>query len=118
MCEWQGGKLNQGLPQAQHIEEVIAESDGYVRYVNLEKMGLACVHLGAGRAFQNDVLDLSAGVEVFREQNAPVKKGQTLFKVHHSDHGRFRQALPVLNECFTIASAPVERASLVLKEIT
>jgi pyrimidine-nucleoside phosphorylase len=118
MCEWQGGKLNQGLPQAQYTEEVTAESDGYVRYVNLEKMGLACVHLGAGRAFQNDVLDFSAGIEVFREQNSPVKKGQTIFKVYHSDYGRFKQALPVLNECFTIAGAPIERTPLVLKEIT
>jgi pyrimidine-nucleoside phosphorylase len=118
MCEWQGGKLNQGLPQAQYTEEVTAENDGYSHYVNLEKMGLACVHLGAGRAFQNDALDYSAGIEVFREQNSTVEKGQTIFKVHHSDYGRFRQALPVLNECFTITNAPIERTPLFLKEIT
>ncbi len=118
ICEWQGGKIGGGLPKAKFIEEVAAESDGFFTFTNLEKIGVACVHLGAGRAFQNDVLDYSAGVEVFCEQNREVKKGMTLFRVHHSDPGRFKQALSVLNESFTISGVPVKRSPLIIKVLT
>lgn len=116
MCELQGGKLS--LPVAQSIEAVTAESDGFFQYTNLEKMGVACVHLGAGRAFQNDVLDYSAGIEVFCEQGQSVKKGDTIFKVHHSDPSRFKQALQALKESYIISNQKVARQPLVIKEIT
>lgn len=116
MCELQGGKLT--LPQAASVETVTAEADGFFVYTNLEKMGVACVHLGAGRAFQNDVLDYAAGIEVFCEQSQPVKKGDPIFKVYHSDPSRYKQSLQVLKESFTISNQKVVRQPLVIKEIT
>lgn len=116
MCGLQGGKLN--LPLADTVETITADADGYFHYTNLEKMGVACVHLGAGRAFQNDVLDYSSGIEVFCEQSQPVKEGDTIFKVYHSDPGRYKHALLALKESFTISNQRVARQPLVIKEIT
>jgi pyrimidine-nucleoside phosphorylase len=118
MCQWQGGDLNTGLPRAKFQEDIRAESEGYFSFANLEKMGLACVHLGAGRAFQNDQLDLSAGVEIFCEQGREVKRGDLIFKVHHSDAGRFNQALPVLKESFSIGETRPKRSPLIIKVLT
>jgi len=111
----QNGKLEKGLPKATSIETVAAERDGFFNYLDLEKIGLACVHLGAGRAFQTDVLDHSAGLEVFCEQGRRVMKGQTLFHVHHSRKSQLAHALATLSESYVIGDQPSPRSPLIAK---
>jgi pyrimidine-nucleoside phosphorylase len=118
ICEWQGGSLSKGLPQAKMSEAVRAEFDGHLSYTNLEKLGLASVHLGAGRKFQTDQLDLAAGIEIYCEQGQSVKAGDTLFKLHFSESSRFHAALPVLRESYSITREATPRSPLIAKVLT
>jgi pyrimidine-nucleoside phosphorylase len=118
MCAAQGGDLRKGLPEAAHKELVRAGGDGYFEYTNLEKLGLAGVHLGAGRKFQTDVLDLGAGIEIYCEQGQRVVAGQTLFKMHYNEGSRLQAAMPVLRESFAISAKPAPRSPLIAKVLT
>lgn len=118
ICSKQGGNLGKGLPVASQTEFLRAEFDGCVAYTNLEKLGQASVHLGAGRKFQTDVLDLSAGIEIYREQGARVKAGDILFRLHFNDTAKFQSALPILRESFTLTRDPVTRSPLIAKVLT
>lgn len=118
ICSWQGGNLGKGLPVATKTEFVRAEFEGCLAYTNLERLGLASVHLGAGRKFQTDVLDLAAGIEVYREQGARVKAGDILFRLHFNETTKLQSALPILRESFTLTRDPVTRSPLIAKVLT
>lgn len=118
MCAKQGGDLERLLPETGNTHVVKAERAGFMRYVDLEKMGLASVLLGAGRRSQADVIDPAAGIEVFREQGEAVKTGDTLFKLYASDKSRFPASLELLNSSFTVAAEAAARSPLVAKVIT
>ncbi len=118
MTTAQGGDLAAGLPAAKYSEEVRAVEGGYFKFTDLEKIGLACVHLGAGRAFQKDALDLSAGLEVYCEQGQKIEAGQILFKIHCAGAAKAQAAGPVLLESFTISKTPVTRSPLIHEVLT
>lgn len=115
ICRAQGGNPEADLPRAPHIEDVRAESAGYFTFKNVEKIGLAAVHLGAGRKFQSDKLDLAAGIEVVAQNGQRVAAGDVLFRLHHSDRERAHAALPVLREGFRVTENPVQRSPLIAK---
>jgi len=118
MVKAQGGNLAAGLAKAKYHELVGAEDTGFMKFTDLEKMGLACVHLGAGRAFQSDIIDHSAGLEIFVEQGQKVEKGQTLFRIHCAEPDRLKDALPLLKESYTISNTAVTRSPLITKALT
>ncbi len=115
MVAAQGGDLDRFTSLTQHSEVVEADKDGFFTYTNIEKIGLACVHLKAGRAFQSDTLDYTAGIEVFCEQSQPVRRGQPIFKLHCSNAERAALAKPVLTESFSIQPAAIPRSPLIHK---
>ncbi len=118
MCRRQGGLLERPLPEARNSWTVKADEPGHLEYTDLEKHGLASVLLGAGRRVQSDQIDPTAGIEVYREQGAPVAKGDILFKLYAADEKRFQQALDMLRESYRISQQPVARSPLVAKVIT
>ena len=114
----QGGTWPESFKEARHQEFIRAEADGFLHYTDLEKMGLACVHLGAGRAFQTDPLDHSAGVEVYCVNGQAVAKNQILFKVHCAGPEKFSAALPLLKQSFAVSKTSAARAPLIHEVLT
>ncbi len=115
ICAHQGADLNKGLPVAPKADSITAQSSGYLQYKDLEKLGNACIFLGAGRRFQTDPLDPSAGVEVFCANGAKVTAGETLFKLHHSAPATLADAISEIQKSFIISDRPAERTPLVAK---
>jgi thymidine phosphorylase len=115
LCAAQGGDLSKGLPKATQRHRVTAARAGHLNFINLEKLGLAGVHLGAGRKFQADTLDYAAGLEVLCTQGQAVKQGEALFVLHYSDERRLEPALAALNEGFEIGARPAPRSPLIAK---
>ncbi len=118
ICRAQGADLSHGFKLAAFQDKLTAETDGFFNFTDTEKIGLAGVHLGAGRMFQTDTLDHSAGIEIFREQGQPVRKGDVLFKLHHSDRNRAASAAPVLKSSFKISTTPIQRTPLIAKVLS
>lgn len=115
ICREQGGDLDRGLPKARQIKAVKAKTSGYMHYRNAERIGHACIHLGAGRRFQSDPLDLSAGVEVFHANGDQVQTGDILFKLYYSTESGIDDALREVEKSFDIISTPPEKTPLVAK---
>ena len=69
-----------------------ADRDGYVRFTDVEKIGLGCLVLGAGRKKSSDPIYFSAGIEVFVKDGQQVKAGDILFKSCASDMNKISEA--------------------------
>lgn len=118
MCQAQGGDLTKPLPVASKHLHVKAETAGYMKFENAEKIGTAAVLLGAGRRFQTDTLDLSAGLEIFCKQGDAVKAGDTLFTLFANEESRFALALNTLQESYAISPQSHPQSPLIAKVIT
>jgi pyrimidine-nucleoside phosphorylase len=111
----QGGDIERLPAKAPVIEDLVSKSDGIFRFINVEKVGTAAIHLGAGRKFQTDKLDFTTGIEVLRTNGSKVKKGDLLFRIHAKDKSQIREALAELNLAYVVDSSPSTPSPLVAK---
>lgn len=70
------------MPQARFRIPVKAESDGVVAEMTSDKLGLASMLLGGGRATKDDELDYAVGLTLNKKVGDPVAKGDTLLTIH------------------------------------
>ncbi len=70
------------LPQAAVVMPVYAPRSGFVTHIDAKAIGLAAMHLGAGRRAKEDTIDLSVGLIVHVKTGDPVAAGQQLVTVH------------------------------------
>ncbi|NDJ55123.1 MAG: thymidine phosphorylase [Chloroflexi bacterium] len=87
MVENQGGDIAQInnpdlLPRAPIVQVVEAERSGYLQTINSREVGLAALHLGAGRYRKEDPVDHGVGLEIWHKVGDFVEKGQPLFTIH------------------------------------
>lgn len=113
MVKAQSGDLESILRPAALTKTVTAESDGYFQYIDIEKIGTSAIFLGAGRKFQSDKLDFTAGIEIYKKNGDPVKKGETLFKLFGSADRDYPAAQAELKRSFLLTSQPVTQSPLI-----
>ena len=70
------------LPQARWVGMIEAPRSGYIAAIHAEKVGVASVRLGAGRARKGDPIDPSVGFILQAKVGDHVEKGQPLIEVH------------------------------------
>jgi pyrimidine-nucleoside phosphorylase len=79
----QGGDPSEEvLPQAPVVVQVEAPGAGYVTRLGAIQIGLAALHLGAGRRTKEDAIDHSVGVVCLRKRGDEVRAGEPLAEVH------------------------------------
>ena len=94
--------------------EIRAESDGYVSAMDTERIGLASVSLGAGRAAKNDSIDNTAGIILSKKTGDKVKNGETIATVYSSDEAKLTAGAKELSAAITVTAAPVSVPPLIL----
>ncbi len=104
------------LPKAASRSPVIAEKSGYIDEVNGVAVGLAAMHLGAGRAQKTDLIDPGVGVEMAMTVGDPVKEGEPLAWLHHNGRG-VAEASDKMSRAIHIGAAPPPVGPLVLEMI-
>ena len=98
------------LPQARIVKPLPCNMSGFVAGVDAEKIGKACLLLGAGRVVVTDKIDYAVGVSGLVKSGEQVEQGQALMEVHASDEKRLAEAWPVLESAVSIAAqAPLAR---------
>lgn len=112
MIEAQGGDVGQvddlsKLPQATLIEPITAEESGYIQDVFADKVGIASLALGAGRAKKGDPIDFAVGIEVHVSVGDPVNAGDTLMTLHANDEVALNNAKQILSTSVTMSDATV-----------
>lgn len=115
LCKSQGGDLAEDLPRASNHEDVLAQTSGFMKFNDIEKLGLAGIQIGAGRRFQTDKIDHSAGIEVFCRQGQAITTGQTLFRLYFNDSQKLDAAKAELSSSYEVSSTPVAPSPLIAK---
>lgn len=113
MVEVQGGDVAQiddlhKLPQAQIRGELLAAEEGYVSSIQADKVGLATLALGAGRATKTEEIDHAVGIEVHAKVGDSVARNDALMTIHANSQQALQRALALLGGAVAYSDRPVD----------
>ena len=81
--EAQGGTTDESaLEEAPVVREVTAPRAGTIVRLDANQVGVAALHLGAGRRVKSDTIDHAVGVVCRRKRGDLVEEGEVLAEVH------------------------------------
>lgn len=100
------------LPAAAYQIELPARESGYVAQLAAERIGLAAMKLGAGRATKDDVIDLAVGIVLRKKVGDPVAQGEPL-AVIHANRDDVEEVVQLLHASITITGDPIRPPALV-----
>ncbi|MFF2482097.1 pyrimidine-nucleoside phosphorylase [Paenibacillus sp. NPDC058071] len=75
------------LPTAPLAIEVKAAASGFVAKIDAERLGVAAMLLGAGRATKDDAIDYAVGITIRKKIGDPVTEGETIATLHARQDG-------------------------------
>lgn len=111
----QGGEPSEdALPKAPLIREVFAPRGGYVARVSALPIGLAALHLGAGRREKSDPVDHAVGIVCARKRGDSVERGEPLAEIHARDKASAAEAAEAVLAAYELADQPPESRPIVL----
>lgn len=114
MCQIQGGDLS-ALPQAPQKFEILSPLAGYIKEFNTEKIGIAGIQIGAGRASFTDKIDPVAGFQLHKKIGDKVQKGEPLFTVYYSSKDKVINIEQTLLETIEWSENPIYPQNLIAK---
>jgi pyrimidine-nucleoside phosphorylase len=104
------------LPQAPHVTDVPSHRAGYIAGVDALAVGLAAMHLGAGRATKSDEIDPAVGIVLRAKTGDRVNAGAPLATVHSREPLSI-DSMHQLSGAFRWGDQPVTPSPLVLDVI-
>ncbi|MGC9398913.1 MAG: pyrimidine-nucleoside phosphorylase [Anaerolineae bacterium] len=123
LIEAQGGDLTyvdepERLPQAQFVETVKAEKEGYLAKVQTDAIGFALVNLGAGREKKGQPIDHAVGLLMHVKVGDHVAPGDPLFTLHTNDEARQQAVKRRILKTLTFSDETVKPLPLFYARIT
>jgi pyrimidine-nucleoside phosphorylase len=111
----QGGDPDEAaLPRAPVVREVAAQRGGYVQRLAALPVGLAALHLGAGRREKGDAVDHAVGVVCRRKRGDAVEAGEPLVEIHARDDGAAADAAGHVLAAYELGDEPPRPRPIVL----
>jgi pyrimidine-nucleoside phosphorylase len=107
----QGGNPSvDALSAAPVVRDVPAPEPGRVQAIATTAIGLASLHLGAGRATKEDAIDHAVGVVCRAKRGDALEQGEPLATIHARDEAAAERAEAEVAACFRLgAEAPDPR---------
>lgn len=124
LIEHQGGDSSflfdySKLPQAKYKIEVKSEFEGFISYIDAEKIGLLSSNIGAGRVEKKDQIDYAAGIYIPLKINDQVAKGDIIGTLFHSkDNLDLKKIIMIYKSAFTFQDNSLEDTSMILSVIS
>ena len=109
-----GDPAPDALPAAAVVVPVPAPEAGYVQAIATMDVGLAALHLGAGRSRKEDVIDHSVGVVCVAKRGDRVEAGAPLAEVHAAGEEAARRGVEEVAACFRLGKDEPEARPIVL----
>jgi pyrimidine-nucleoside phosphorylase len=111
----QGGDPDTGvLPRAPVVREVSAAEDGWITGLGAMGIGIAALHLGAGRRTKEDSIDHAVGIVCRMKLGDRVERGDVLAEVHARDEAGAEKAAEAVSAAYRIGSEEPAARSIVL----
>lgn len=104
------------LPTAPYTIEVPAQQDGYVSEIIADQIGVAAMHLGAGRITKESEIDLGVGIVLHKKIGDFVKTGEAIVTVHSRTQD-IKEITEQILEAYNIVDHTVNAPTLIYSEI-
>jgi len=105
------------LPEAPVVLEVCAQETGFIATMDVRALGEIVVHLGGGRLYGGQKLDMAVGLSELGRVGDRVESGAPLAMIHAADEAAAERAAAAVRKAITVANAAVDVAPLVLETI-
>jgi thymidine phosphorylase len=105
------------LPSAAIQTEHLSPEAGHLSAVDAERIGRACLVLGAGRARVTDDVDHAVGVTALKKVGEHVDRGEPLVTIRANDPDRLAEAKRLLDDAFVLSDTPVTPPPLIVETI-
>jgi pyrimidine-nucleoside phosphorylase len=99
--------------QADMIEPVYAEQNGYLTACQTSEVGMASLILGGGRETKDSVIDFRVGIRLVRHLGDEVTTSEPFAYLYGNDTARIAEAKKRLLGAYTISAERVEPQSIV-----
>jgi thymidine phosphorylase len=106
------------LPAAALRRELPASRGGWVTRCDADRIGRACVVLGAGRKRVEDAIDPAVGITGIVKIGEPIAAGQPLMVLHANREDALAEALPLAQEAVTLGDEPPTLPALIVETLT
>jgi pyrimidine-nucleoside phosphorylase len=113
-----GDPSEEALPRAPVVQPVTADRDGYVGRLGALAVGLAAMHLGAGRTAKDDVIDHAVGVRPLRKRGDRVSAGETLAEIHARDAQAAEAAAVEVARAYELTDEEPRAVGVILETLT
>ncbi len=114
----QGGTTDMSaLDQAPIVREVAAPRSGTIEHLDAIRVGVAALHLGAGRRVKSDTIDHAVGVVCRAKSGSAVAEGQMLAEVHARTESAAEAGVREVLDAYTIGDGIPEQRPVLLEVI-
>jgi pyrimidine-nucleoside phosphorylase len=114
----QGGEPDEAaLPVAPVVREVAAPRGGRVQRLGAIQIGIAALHLGAGRATKEDEIDHAVGVVCLKKRGDEVEADEVLAEVHGRDDASAEEGVRAVLAAYELGDETVPEHTIVLDVI-
>jgi pyrimidine-nucleoside phosphorylase len=97
---------------AKNVVAVKLKKGGYIESIDTLKLGLAAMHLGAGRAKKEDKIDPSAGIMIYKKVGDLIKPSDVVLYIH-TNITNYDAIISDLISAFKVSSKPVTSQPLI-----
>jgi pyrimidine-nucleoside phosphorylase len=114
----QGGDPGlEALPRAPVVRAVEASTAGTVTRLGAIQVGLAALHLGAGRSTKADEIDHAVGIVCRKKRGDEVEAGETFAEVHARDDASAAEAAADVVAAYELADRAPPACGIVLETL-
>lgn len=90
------------LPAACQVTDLVSTGSGYISQINVRGIGQAIIELGGGRKQQDDILDLSVGLDKIGLLGQRIEKGEVLCRIHAASENAALAVSEDIQSAFTL----------------
>jgi pyrimidine-nucleoside phosphorylase len=105
------------LPQAPLVREVLTPRSGFVLRLAALPVGVAALHLGAGRRAKDDAIDHAVGVVCLKKRGDAVAAGEPLAEIHARDEESADAAAAAVLGTYELGDEPPRARGIVFETI-
>lgn len=105
------------LPGAKVMKKYVAKRSGYISKIEAEKLGIASMMLGGGRAKKTDNIDYGVGIVLEKKVGEFVKEGESLLTLHINNEAKVNDVIELLDTAYEYVDSEVKKEKLIAKVI-
>lgn len=119
----QGGDINSILdvsllPGASKTITYCAKKSGYISKIEAEKLGVASMLLGGGRAKKTDSIDYGVGIVLEKKVGEFVNEGESMLTLHINNENKLDEVIKILDEAFDYNDNEVKKEPLIARIVS